>query len=44
MVEAPDELREALVEAALRWRFQPVVVEGRPVPFTWVWSYERSAL
>ncbi len=44
VVEAPDALREALVEAALRWRFEPVVVEGRAVPFTWVWSYERSSL
>jgi len=38
VLEAPDFLKNPLRDAALQWRFAPVVVEGQPQAFSYLWS------
>ncbi len=44
VVDVPEALRSAYVEAAYQWRFAPVLVEGRPTPFDYMWSTTWQAL
>lgn len=44
VVEAPEYLAPSLREAALQWRFEPVVVAGQPQAFSYMWSLAWTTL
>lgn len=44
VLDAPEFLVGPLREAALQWRFQPVVVEGEARPFNYMWTMSWQTL
>ena len=38
VLEAPAFLRRSLMDAAMMWSFEPIVVEGIPQPFAYTWE------